>query len=47
MSGPWAWNGFVSFWVKNIAITVWIVVMAVVLKRAMDSDRLTPRAAAA
>ncbi len=39
LSGPFAWNGFLSFWVRNIAITLWIVVMAVVLKQAMERDR--------
>ena len=37
-TGPFAWNGFVSFWVRNIAITAWITVMAVVLWRAMGRD---------
>lgn len=27
MAGPLAWDGMLSFWVKNIAIAVWIVVM--------------------
>ena len=39
LSGPFAWNGFVSFWVRNVAIALWIVVMAVVLKQSMDRDR--------
>jgi hypothetical protein len=30
-SGPLAWDGLLSFWVKNIAIAAWIVVMGVVL----------------
>ncbi|MGX9792900.1 hypothetical protein [Mycobacterium sp. MMS18-G62] len=30
-SGPLAWDGLLSFWVKNIAIAVWIIVMGVVL----------------
>jgi hypothetical protein len=38
LSGALAWNGFLSFWVKNVAIAVWIVVMAVVLGRAIPSD---------
>ena len=38
-SGAFAWDGFVSFWVKNVAIAVWIVVMAVVLSRAMARER--------
>ena len=28
MSGPFAWDGVISFWVKNIAFALWIVVMA-------------------
>ena len=39
LTGPFAWNGFVSFWVRNVAIAVWIVVMAVALRRAMDRGR--------
>jgi hypothetical protein len=34
-SGPLAWDGLVSFWVKNIAIAAWIVVMGVVLGQAI------------
>jgi hypothetical protein len=33
LSGPMAWNGLLPFWVKNIAIAVWIVVMGVMLGR--------------
>lgn len=39
LSGPFAWNGFLSFWVRNIAIALWIVVMAVALRRAIERDR--------
>ena len=39
LSGPFAWNGFVSFWIRNTAIAVWIVVMAVALRQAMGRDR--------
>ncbi len=46
LSGPFAWDGFVSFWVKNIAIALWIVVMAVVLSRAMERDSTEAQAAA-
>ena len=46
VSGVFAWNGFVSFWVKNVAIAVWIVVMAVALGRAMERDRTEAAAAA-
>jgi hypothetical protein len=38
-SGPFAWDGLVSFWLKNIAIAVWLVVMAVVLGRTLPRDR--------
>src|SRR5215472_16318395 len=31
LTGPIAWDGFLSFWVKNSAIAVWIVVMTLVL----------------
>jgi hypothetical protein len=34
-SGPLAWDGLLSFWVKNIAIATWIVVMGVVLGQAI------------
>jgi len=37
-SGIFAWDGLVSFWVKNIATAVWIVVMAFALRGAMKSD---------
>ena len=30
-TGPLAWDGLLSFWVKNIAIFVWIIVMGIVL----------------
>jgi hypothetical protein len=46
LNGPFAWDGFVSFWVKNIAIALWIIVMAVVLRNAMTRDRLAVEAAA-
>lgn len=43
LSGPFAWDGLVSFWVRNTAIGLWIVVMAVALRQAMareqDRDR--------
>jgi len=46
LSGVFAWNGFVSFWVKNIAIAVWIIVMAIVLAKAMERDHIEVEAAA-
>ncbi|MCV7377769.1 hypothetical protein BST11_03830 [Mycobacterium alsense] len=39
LSGPLAWDGALSFWLKNIAIGVWIVVMGVVLSRAVFRER--------
>ncbi|AGP62370.1 MULTISPECIES: hypothetical protein [Mycobacterium] len=39
LTGPLAWNGFLSFWVKNVAIAVWIVVMGVALGRAVYQER--------
>ena len=38
LDGPFAWDGFVSFWVKNIAIAAWIIVMAAELTRSMRRD---------
>lgn len=37
--GPLAWNGLLSFWVKNGAIAAWIVVMGVVLGQAIYRRR--------
>jgi hypothetical protein len=31
LRGPLAWDGLLSFWVKNFAIAAWIVVMGAVL----------------
>jgi hypothetical protein len=36
--GVFAWDGFVAFWMKNAALAVWIVVMASVLRQAMDRE---------
>lgn len=40
LSGPVAWDGALSFWGKNIAIGVWIVVMGIVLGRVIRRERL-------
>jgi hypothetical protein len=37
-NGVFAWDGLLSFWVKNIAIAVWIVVMAWAVRAAMQRD---------
>ncbi|KZS70514.1 hypothetical protein A4G29_09210 [Mycobacterium kansasii] len=46
LSGPLAWDGALSFWLKNIAIAVWIVVCAVVLGRAVHRQRADESAGA-
>jgi hypothetical protein len=38
-TGPVAWDGVLSFWVKNIAIAVWIVVMGVILGQTIRRRR--------
>ncbi|OBB71857.1 hypothetical protein [Mycobacterium sp. 852014-52144_SCH5372336] len=44
--GPFAWDGVLSFWLKNIAIAVWIVVMGVVLAQNIRRQRAEVAAAA-
>ena len=39
MEGPIAWNGVLTFWVRNVAIAVWIIVMGVVLGQAIYRQR--------
>jgi hypothetical protein len=39
LGGPMAWDGLLSFWLRNLAIAVWIVVMGVVLGRAIYRQR--------
>ena len=39
LSGPLAWDGVLSFWVKNGAIVAWIVVMGGVLGPAIHRQR--------
>lgn len=39
MTGPVAWDGLLTFWVRNVAIGLWIVVMGVVLARAIGRQR--------
>lgn len=43
LTGPLAWDGFLSFWEKNVAIAVWIAVMGVVLGRAVYGERTENR----
>ncbi len=46
LEGPIAWDGLLSFWVRNIAIGVWIVVMGVVLRQAIARQRADDEAMA-
>jgi hypothetical protein len=46
LEGPIAWDGLLSFWVRNIAIGLWIVVMGVVLGRAIYRQRNAEEVAA-
>ena len=39
MEGPLAWDGLLTFWVRNAAIGVWIVVMGLVLGQAIYRQR--------
>lgn len=46
MAGPIAWDGLLTFWVRNIAVGLWIVVMGVVLGQAIHRQRGEERVAA-
>jgi hypothetical protein len=39
LGGPMAWDGLLPFWVKNITIAVWIVVMGVVIGQTIRRQR--------
>lgn len=43
--GPFAWDGLLSFWVKNIAIGVWIIVMGAVLAQNISRQHAEERVA--
>jgi hypothetical protein len=43
LSGPLAWDGVLSFWLKNIAIAVWIVVMGIAVGQAIYRERAEDR----
>jgi hypothetical protein len=47
LTGPFAWDGLLTFWVRNVAIGVWIVVMAVVLGEAIKRQRAEDEAVTA
>jgi hypothetical protein len=44
-SGPLAWNGFVSFWLKIGTFTAFVVVMFLVLRVAIKRQALEERGA--
>jgi hypothetical protein len=39
LEGPIAWDGALTFWVRNLAVGLWIAVMGVVLARAIQRQR--------
>lgn len=39
MEGPIAWDGVLTFWVRNVAVGLWIAVMGVVLGRTIHRQR--------
>jgi hypothetical protein len=39
MEGPLAWDGLLTFWLRNVAVGLWIVVMGVVLARQVLRQR--------
>ena len=39
MEGPIAWDGILTFWVRNAAVGLWIAVMGVVLGRTIHRQR--------
>jgi len=40
LGGVMAWDGLLSFWVRNVAIGLWVVVMGIVLARAIRRERV-------
>jgi hypothetical protein len=44
-TGPIAWDGLLTFWVRNIAVGLWIAVMGVVLGQAIRRQRVAERVA--
>jgi hypothetical protein len=45
-TGPLAWDGVLSFWVKNTSIAIWIVVMGTVLAQSIREQRAQERVVA-
>jgi hypothetical protein len=45
-TGPLAWNGAISFWLRNIAFAVFLIVMFFVLRRALHRQAVEEGVAA-
>ncbi len=45
MEGPIAWDGLLTFWLRNATVALWIVVMGVVLGQAIHRQRAEEEAA--
>ena len=46
LEGPIAWDGVLTFWVRNVAVGLWIAVMGVVLGQAIHRQRAEEEATA-
>jgi len=46
MEGPIAWDGLLTFWLRNAAVGLWIVVMGIVLGRLIQRQRAAEGVAA-
>jgi hypothetical protein len=46
LGGPMAWDGVLSFWLRNVSIALWIIVMEVVLGQAIYRQRADEKTAA-
>jgi hypothetical protein len=46
MEGPIAWDGLLTFWIRNAAVALWIAVMGVVLGRTIYRQRAEEEVAA-
>jgi hypothetical protein len=46
LDGPLAWDGLLSFWLRNVAIGLWLLVMTLVLWQNLRRDRSPEQAVA-
>jgi hypothetical protein len=42
LDGAFAWNSFLSFWLKNAAIAAWLIVMALALAKSLNQQADAP-----